>query len=127
MSTPLAGNLCSWERCAAASIGELITRRMLRTPSLTILRVDFKNGATMPLHRHMHEQLTMVESGRLRLEVDGNEVVLNPGDVLRIPSDVPHFTEALADSSTIEVFTPAREDIPCPDGAFLRGIQVPEE
>jgi quercetin dioxygenase-like cupin family protein len=116
-------NLCSWDRSAIEAMGALITRHMIRTPSVTVLRVDFKKGATMPPHHHVHEQVTMLESGRLRLIVDGNEIILKPGDILRIPPDVPHFTEALADSSTIEVFTPAREDIPCPDAAFLRGIQ----
>lgn len=112
-------NFSSWGRSAVESMGALITRRMIRTPLLSVLRVDFKGGATMPLHHHVHEQVTFLESGQLKLIVDDHEVIMKPGDILRIPPDVPHFTEALEDSSTIEVFSPARDDIPCPDFAFL--------
>lgn len=117
-SFDLARNLCSWEHSATAAMG-LMTRRMIRTPSMTILRVDFKKGATLDRHQHIHEQVTMLESGLLKLEVDGQEIVLKPGDVIRIPSNIPHFTEALEAASTIEMFLPAREDIPSTDNAFL--------
>jgi quercetin dioxygenase-like cupin family protein len=38
-------------------------------------------------------------------------VLLNPGDLLPIPSNVPHGAEALEDSVLIDVFTPPREDL----------------
>ena len=112
-------NRSSWDLSAIDVLSPLITRRMVRTPAVTILRVDFKKGATMAMHHHIHEQVTIVETGLMKLELAGREVILKPGDILRLPPDVPHFTEALADSTTVEIFSPARVDIPCPDYANL--------
>jgi quercetin dioxygenase-like cupin family protein len=114
-------NLSSWRLAGPVPIGELLSRRLIRTPSVTILRVDFKKGAEIARHQHIHEQVTWLESGRLRLEIDQEEIILETGDVLRIPSNAPHFTEALEDSSSIEIFTPAREDLPSTDSTFLGG------
>jgi quercetin dioxygenase-like cupin family protein len=77
---------------------------------MTILRVTLKQGAIVPLHQHVHEQITMPAQGALRIELEGKEIILRAGEVLRIPSNAPHLVEALEDSVGIELFTPARED-----------------
>jgi quercetin dioxygenase-like cupin family protein len=77
---------------------------------MTILRVMLKQGAIVPMHQHVHEQVTMPMQGTLRIELEGEEFTLRAGDLLRIPSNAPHLVEALEDSVGIELFTPARED-----------------
>jgi quercetin dioxygenase-like cupin family protein len=47
----------------------------------------------------------------VRVELDGKDVLLRPGDILLIPSNVPHLFEALEDSVETDVFTPPREDL----------------
>jgi quercetin dioxygenase-like cupin family protein len=42
--------------------------------------------------------------------VDGKEVTVRAGEVLVIPSDLPHKADALEDSSVIEIFSPIRLD-----------------
>jgi quercetin dioxygenase-like cupin family protein len=54
---------------------------------------------------------TMMASGLLRVELDGKDVLLRPGDILLIPSNAPHLFEALEDSVETDVFTPPREDL----------------
>jgi quercetin dioxygenase-like cupin family protein len=92
---------------------------MIRTPQVTVLRLEFRKGAIVPRHDHFHEQVTMLTAGLSRLVVSGEEVTLRPGDVLRIPPHAPHFTEALEDSNTVEMFAPARDDLKCADEASL--------
>ena len=41
-------------------------------------------------HRHVSEQVTMVLEGELFFEVDKKTVGLKPGEVIAIPSNVPH-------------------------------------
>jgi quercetin dioxygenase-like cupin family protein len=84
---------------------------MIHTPRMTILRVSFKKGVATPAHQHIHEQVTMLTSGAMRFDLAGVPVLLNPGDLLPIPSNVPHGAEALEDSVLIDVFTPPREDL----------------
>jgi len=52
----------------------------------------------------------MLMFGRLRFDLNGEEIVLEAGEVLRIPPNAPHLAEALEDSLCIDVFSPARED-----------------
>jgi quercetin dioxygenase-like cupin family protein len=61
-----------------------------------------------------------MSEGRLRFMIDGNEVVLKPGEVLRIPPHVPHSAEALDDCVATDLFSPSREDWRRGDDAYLR-------
>jgi quercetin dioxygenase-like cupin family protein len=100
----------NWARVAQEEVSLLITRQVIHTPSLTMLRLNFRRGAVVALHRHVHEQVTSVVSGRLRLQVGEEMVEVGPGEVARVPSDVPHLAEAIEDTVAIDVFTPARTD-----------------
>jgi quercetin dioxygenase-like cupin family protein len=42
--------------------------------------------------------------------MEGKEIVLRPGDVLLIPSNVPHRVIALEGSTALDVFSPIRAD-----------------
>lgn len=50
-------------------------------------------GATLPAHRHHHEQIGYVISGRLVAVVEGEEVPLEPGDSYRFSSNEHHGAE----------------------------------
>ena len=54
--------------------------------------------------------MTCVLQGALKLLVGGDEVTLREGEVLHIPSNVPHQVEALDDTFVLGVFSPVRED-----------------
>ena len=101
----------NWNQVPEVELSPGLTRQMIHTPRMTILRVSFKKGVAAPAHQHIHEQLTMLTSGAMRFELGGVPVLLNPGDLLPIPSNVPHGAEALEDSVLIDVFTPPREDL----------------
>ena len=102
--------LYDWDGVGKESISPLIVRQVIHTPHMTILRGTFQEGAVLPLHRHIQEQVTMLIEGSLRVALADQEVILKPGEVLIIPSDVPHLVEALEYSIGIDLFTPARDD-----------------
>ena len=97
----------NWSEIPEEEINPLITRQVIQLPHVKILRLRFKKGAVVAEHHHSDEQVTMVTSGALRFEANGTEVILGAGDVLRVPSDLPHSAEALQDSMSTEVFLPA--------------------
>jgi quercetin dioxygenase-like cupin family protein len=101
----------NWNQVPTVELSPGLTRQMIHTPRMTILRVSFKKGVATPAHQHTHEQVTMLTSGAMRFDLAGVPVLLNPGDLLPIPSNVPHGAEALEDSVLIDVFTPPREDL----------------
>lgn len=100
----------NWEAVPKQQMGPLITRQVIHTPALTLVRGTFTRDAVVALHQHVHEQVTSVLSGRLRLEIDGHATVLTAGELARIPSNLPHLAEALEDTIVLDVFTPARTD-----------------
>ena len=85
--------------------------------------VELQRGCVVPKHAHVHEQSTICLEGCLKLIVgeDGaEEYELRPGDVVMIPSNVPHAAEALEDSRVLDVFSPPREDWITGTDSYLR-------
>jgi len=78
----------------------------------------------VPAHTHESEQVSYVVEGalRFRLGADGaDEVVVRTGEVLVIPSNLPHAAEALEDTYDLDFFAPRREDWIAGRDAYLRG------
>ena len=67
------------------------------------------------------DAVTYILEGALRFELEGQEVVVGKGQVLRIPSNVPHRAVALEDTLDLDIFSPIREDWLKRDDAYLRG------
>ncbi|AEJ61749.1 Cupin 2 conserved barrel domain protein [Spirochaeta thermophila DSM 6578] len=77
---------------------------------LMLVEVWFEKGAKAAVHTHPHEQATYVMEGRLKLTVEGEDVVLEKGDSIYIPPEAPHSAEALEATRLLDVFSPQRED-----------------
>ncbi len=99
-----------WPDLPLETVNPLMSRRVLHTPAMTIVDIIYKRGALVPLHHHVHEQITTVTEGSVKLEVNGRAVTLGPGESLCVPPNAPHLAEALEDSRATEIFVPARTD-----------------
>ncbi len=84
--------------------------RYVHSDRVTQGRVDIDAGATIPEHSHLHEQWTLVLFGTLELSVAGTLHVLQPGQLVYIPSHVPHSARAPIPCQVLDVFQPVRED-----------------
>jgi quercetin dioxygenase-like cupin family protein len=69
-----------------------------------------KKGATIPSHRHPHEQTGYLVSGRIRLHVNGQTFDCDPGDSWCVSGNTEHGAEIIEDAVAVEVFTPVRAD-----------------
>jgi quercetin dioxygenase-like cupin family protein len=86
-------------------------RRMIVGDALMICRLRFDAGIVTPVHRHVHEQMTLVERGRVRFFIEGAERIAGPGDVLHFSSGVLHGATMLNEEVVLmDIFTPIRED-----------------
>ena len=72
--------------------------------------VFIAKGGVVPTHQHESEQLTYILEGALKLLVEGKEVVVRKGEVLLIPSNVPHSAVAMEDTVDLDIFSPIRMD-----------------
>lgn len=100
-----------------------VERRFLSGERATVGQIWLYKGAVVPTHTHESEQLSYVVEGALRFRLggDGEEVVVRSGEILVIPSMLPHAAEALEDTYDIDLFAPRREDWISGNDAYLRG------
>ena len=77
-----------------------------------LAHVYLKKGCVVPKHSHINEQFTYILEGALRFLVgdDREEIVVRAGEVLHLPSNVPHEANAVEDTLDLDVFYPPRED-----------------
>jgi len=84
--------------------------RTIHTGSMTLLYWLVDEGATMPVHSHIHEQVAHVLKGKFELTVGDKTKILEPGTVAVIPPNVPHGGRAITYCELLDVFHPERED-----------------
>lgn len=72
--------------------------------------VELKKGSSVPLHHHVHEQITYIIEGQLDMMIGGVSYSLTDGMYHVIRSDVPHSATAITDCKVIDVFGPVREE-----------------
>jgi quercetin dioxygenase-like cupin family protein len=59
-------------------------------------------------------------SGTVKFVFEDREVVVNPGEILVIPPNVPHSIVTLEDAAFFEFFAPVREDWLRGEDQYLR-------
>jgi quercetin dioxygenase-like cupin family protein len=99
-----------WKRVEHEKLNDWIEREMVVGENLMLARVFLKKGAHVPEHHHHNEQITYILEGALKFAIDGKEIVVRAGEVLCIPSNMPHEAWAVEDTVDLDVFNPPRED-----------------
>ena len=103
-----------WDELPKEEVTDDIARRLVTGERIMMAHVYLDEGSVVPRHAHDNEQMTYILEGALRFSVgeEGNaeEVVVRAGEVLHLPSGVPHAAEALEDTLDLDVFCPPRQD-----------------
>jgi len=100
-----------WHDVPATRIADGIDRQMVVGEKLMICRLTLQPHVDTPVHSHPHEQMTIVERGRVRFTVDGEPRVVAAGHVLHFLPNVAHGATMLDEEVVlIDIFTPIRED-----------------
>jgi len=111
-----------WEDIPREELVNQIGRRIITGEQAMLAHVYLKEGSVVPMHEHPNEQITYIIEGSLRMQFsDGTpDVVVHAGEVLVIPSGVPHGAVALEDTFDLDVFSPPRQDWLAGTDAYLR-------
>ena len=78
--------------------------------SMTFGYVELKAGSNVPMHQHVHEQITYILEGDLDMVIGGQTCLLKAGMYYIIPSNTPHSAVAKTDCKVVDAFSPVRED-----------------
>ena len=113
-----------WDDIPKEPLRPDLGRKLIATDRMMIAQVFLQKGALVAKHSHENEQLTWIVEGTLRLWLgeDGDEEMFDvaAGEVLHIPSQVPHRAEALEDTLDVDIFQPPRADWLDGSDAYLR-------
>jgi len=88
-----------------------VLRRAVYLDDVMLTFFEFEPEAIIPEHHHPHQQITFVISGTMEFDLDGETQVLQAGDGVLIPPDVPH-SAVIADGpcKALDAWHPVRED-----------------
>jgi len=102
-----------WDAMPKEKVTDAIDRRLVTGERSMLAHVYLAADSVVPRHSHDHEQFSYILQGALHFwigEDESEEVVVRAGEVLHIPSNVPHKAKALEDTIDLDVFTPVRQD-----------------
>jgi len=99
-----------WISVELEDLNPLLQRQFVVGQEIMAARVLLKKGCIVPEHSHHNEQLTYILEGALKFWIDGQVIIVNAGEVLTIPANMPHKAEAMVDTVDLDIFTPPRAD-----------------
>ena len=102
-----------WDDIPWEPMKEGLDRKLITGDDVMVAQVLLKKGAVVPMHHHHNEQVTYILKGALRFTIGGDNprtVDVRAGQVLHLPSNVPHEAVALEDTLDVDVFCPPRQD-----------------
>lgn len=103
----------NWSEVPAEQVNPSMSRKIVSGEKLMVARMKFRDGFIVPLHHHMHEQVTQVLSGQMRFwfgKEKDQMMDLFPGDVVVIPSNMPHEALMIGEVEEIDTWAPPRQD-----------------
>jgi quercetin dioxygenase-like cupin family protein len=92
------------------NVTDLFARKFFTGENITLAFLNMKKGCVVPLHHHDSEQFSYCISGALQFKIGDEELTLKPGEMVEIPSNVPHEAVVTEDFTGIDVFSPIRAD-----------------
>ena len=116
--------LVSWNSLTREELKPGLTRNWVTGEKGMLAQIYFEKGVVVPKHSHENEQFAYVLEGALLFRIGDDqlqEVVVRAGEVLHIPSNVPHSAEALEETLDLDIFVPPRQDWLTGADDYLRG------
>ncbi len=102
-----------WDELPKERLSDVLERRLITGDRVMLAHVYLRKGCIVPKHAHENEQVTYILEGALRFWIgadEAEEIIVRAGEVLHIPSNVPHKAEALEDTLDVDIFSPPRQD-----------------
>jgi len=102
----------------ATNINDITNREIVKgfngkyyhAQNLSIGWIDAAAGHTVPLHSHVHEQVSFVQEGKMLFIIEDQEFILEAGMAITVAPNLKHGATAITDCKLIDVFNPVRED-----------------
>lgn len=92
-----------WDPDALGPLTESALRRRLEQMGYSVTCYVYPPGTRFGNHVHPTDKIDGVLSGRLRVVLEGREVILGPGDCVAIPRGAVHSVQAIGPSPVVSL------------------------
>lgn len=92
-----------WHPDQDGPLSEGALRRKLERRGYAVARYVYSPGMFFPAHDHADDKIDAVLSGRFRITMQGQEVVLEAGDLIVVPRHVEHTAEVVGDDPVVSL------------------------
>ncbi len=96
-------DLESWNTAEDGELSETALRRKLQARGYQVTRYVYPPGTYFPDHSHQDDKIDAVLSGRFRMVMQGESVILGAGDTLVVPRDMVHSAEVVGDEPVVSL------------------------
>lgn len=98
-----AMTLIRWNQATEGPLTEETLRRKLERSGYSATRYVYPPSTVFPDHSHGMDKMDAVLSGRLRIVIEGREIVLEAGDMVAVPAGVVHSAETVGDEPVVSL------------------------
>lgn len=99
-----------WNNVRETEITPSYLRKIAVGDNISVARIEVKEGAVTHAHSHNNEEVVIVLKGAWRFHLPDRDVVVGPNQMIVIPRNIEHSSEALKDSVALDICTPPRSD-----------------
>ena len=92
-----------WNEAEDGPLNEQVLTDKLQRWGYHVNRYVYPPGTAFPPHTHEVDKIDAVLSGRFLLEMEGQRVILEPGDSLAVPRGVVHSGEVVGDEPVVSL------------------------
>lgn len=110
----------AWETVNKEILNDKLWRKVVTGEKVMVAQIQLAKDCLVPVHHHESEQISVVSQGVLRFNLEGREVIVRAGEVMIIPSNVPHSVLAVEESASLDIFSPIRHDWLDGSDSYLR-------
>lgn len=101
-----------WKDLPNFPVRDFVSRAGFRGEDVMLVMNWLEPGMELKVHSHPFEQVACILQGRMRWHVGDDVFEVGPGEVLRVPPDVPHGGVPIGDETVwnLDIFQPIRQD-----------------
>jgi quercetin dioxygenase-like cupin family protein len=92
-----------WNVECDGALSEPALRRKLEKLGDTVACYTYPPGTYFPPHTHGQEKMDAVVSGRFRMRMGDDEIVLEPGDAVLVPRGSEHSAEVVGSQPVVSL------------------------
>lgn len=93
----------AWNPQQDGPLSEAALRRKLEALGYRVQRYVYPPGTVFPSHQHAVDKIDAVVAGEFALHMHGRQVILRPGEWVRIPRGVEHSAAVIGDEPVISL------------------------